>query len=457
MTDATIPPQRPRVVSQPISWQLALAGIFIIAAIVRWRNVVSYNTWWADDGGAHVQYVQAILDHGRLPTMQESYLAWHEPLWYAVVAGWQRLGELVGRGGINWWEGLLAISGLWFLWLVWRAGRVVNPGRVQPALLVVSLFAVLFVGVKLSAYVNNELPAQAVMLLATLLWLRFRLDRPARWGKVAIWSLILALATLTKLTAVVVGVAAILAWGWLAWRRRQRALLGYAAVAVVIVALVNLPWLFYKQRHFGAAFAVNLFERGKAQPIIGSAGWPMVWRFNPKLLTDNPFFSGATHSLAAVLFAEPFADYYNLFTQLDEVSRLPEDATRVAGNGRVAPLAHWTNNIRLNRLGLLLASLWLVGLAGAVRSAISRGTLAERWLLLVVAGSWAALLYHALRYPFPERGVLKASFIYFTLPIMAALAYRWWWSVLPRWWLRFAVLVLPVAAYAVAAVSVIFV
>jgi len=96
-----------------------LALIFILALIIRWHNLLLYYTFWADDGGAQMMYVQQLVQHFRLPTIQESYLAWHEPLYYLAVAGWEKFGNLFGQGGLDWWEALNIIFYFVFLIIIW--------------------------------------------------------------------------------------------------------------------------------------------------------------------------------------------------------------------------------------------------------------------------------------------------------------------------------------------------
>ena len=71
-----------------------LAIIFVLALGIRINNMANYHTAWADDGGGHVVYLEKILQ-GRLPTHDEIYLAWHEPLYYFALAGWVKFWQLL--------------------------------------------------------------------------------------------------------------------------------------------------------------------------------------------------------------------------------------------------------------------------------------------------------------------------------------------------------------------------
>ena len=245
-----------------------LLGLVLLAAAgLRWHNLRAYTSWDADDGGAHLAYVTAITEHGRLPTLEETYLAWHEPGYYLGVAAWDALGRWLGVASLDWWELLQLLLGLAFVGLVWRVARRLSSGNRWVALLVVALFAFLFTGVKLSAYVTNELAAQLLMLLAVERWLAWRLWQPSDWRRLLAWSALVGVSLLVKLTALIVLLAALLVWVLRATIQRQPRLLLAAGVSLLVVGALNAPWLAYKQRHFGAAFSINLHERANAQPL----------------------------------------------------------------------------------------------------------------------------------------------------------------------------------------------
>lgn len=437
--------------TSPMITRIFLALIFVFAFVVRWHNLFAYNTWWADDGGAHVAYMQKILEFGRLPTTAETYLAWHEPLYYLVTAGWAKMGQWLGHPGLNWWEGLQLIISLVFLWLTWLVAKKYTGNR-WVALLATGFFSVLFTGVKLSAYLTNELAVQTLMLLVAYLWLRWQLVEPGRYRFVLWWSTILSAATLTKLSAVIVILAALVLWGVKFLISRKPYLLGYAAVCLGVLALLNAPWLAYKHRQFGAAFSINLHERTHAQSLVRSPGWFYLVAVNPRIFTTEPYWYGTPQSFVSILLGDTFGDYYNLFSDPYAMEKLPTSARIQTGNGRYTTPERWDAMVWANRIGAFIAGLWVVGFFGRIIQMIRRRQTDWNllWVSVLVIGAWAALAYNVLRFPYLERGVLKAAFIYFSFPLLAIVSWQWWWEKLRLGWIRGVVLVLPTIVYVIA-------
>src|SRR3972149_342246 len=79
--------------NKKILFGILLTFVIGIVLAIRINNIATYNSWWADDGGAHIRYVETLIEKGRLPEMNETYLAWHEPGYYWLMARWQTVGE----------------------------------------------------------------------------------------------------------------------------------------------------------------------------------------------------------------------------------------------------------------------------------------------------------------------------------------------------------------------------
>ncbi len=93
--------------------------ILAIAFFIRLQNIKSYNTYWADDGGGHITYTETILYENRLASLDETYLAWHEPLYYYILTSWIKFGQLLGMEGLNWWEAFNVLIYFAFIVLIW--------------------------------------------------------------------------------------------------------------------------------------------------------------------------------------------------------------------------------------------------------------------------------------------------------------------------------------------------
>ena len=432
--------------------------ILVLGFGIRLLNVRHYNTWWADDGGAHVAYVETILEHGRLPTMAETYVAWHEPLYYMTLAGWVALGRAVGLTSLDWWEFFSVVVGIAFLFTVWLLALSYGADR-WLALALVALFSFLFAGVKLSAYVTNELAAQTLMVLATALFLRWRLLETGQWKLVVLWAVVLLVATLTKITAFVVLVAAAITWIAVAFFTRRRFTLGYLALTVAIVAAGNMPWFAYKYRHFDQLFSVNLYQEGARQSMFRSEAYGYLFRFDYHIFWDQPYWVDETKSFAAILIADAFSDHYNLFTNVDRLRDAPS-RDKLLASGRFTTPRVRLAVLRAARVGLLVVSLWLVGLVGWLwrrGESLNGRSFADLFLFLLMLGSLGALVYENLLFPYLGLGVLKASFIYFAFPIVALLAGTWWWERCRSLLGRLLVFVGPIILYVVVSWSMLII
>ncbi len=408
------------------------ATIVLIGLGIRLNNLFAYTTWWADDGGGHIAYVETVLA-GRLPVPEETYLAWHEPLYYVFVALWHKAGALGGLGGLDWWEaanvlfslGLFVAAAL-VAWLLTRSRAV--------TLAVLALVAVQFPAVKLAAYVNNELLAQTLILLAIASFVGWRLgERDVPTKRVVLFGALLGVALITKITTVIALLAALLVWAWRFLTTRDTRFLARIAVLLTLTALIQAPWLVHKVRTFGTLASINLYETLPRYRPWDSPGWRYIFAWNNRILTDYPYWYSMPPSGPAVLLADSFGDYYNLFGNVDRVNALPEGERTLTGNGRYTTPALWRALLASNRVGLAVAAVWAIGIVGYLLDLARKRRLDPQtaFVLFTLAGGYAALLVNNLRLPYLERGVLKAHFIYFTYPLLATLSWGWLRERLP--------------------------
>lgn len=438
---------------------IILGLILFLALFVRWNNLVEYNTWSADDGGAHVAYVDTILHENRLPNIDETYLAWHEPLYYTFVAAWNRFGNLFGAGGLNWAEGLNIIIYIVFLAIVWLLSYFYSNKNRYLALLNVFLFSFLFVGVKLSAYLTNELLAQTLILLLAFVFIFAQLlsARKKKW--VVVWSIIAGLAVLTKLTAIIIVVAVLLTWIFFAILKNKKHLIAYVLITVILVTLINIPWLIYKKNNFGEVFSINSYEKTTKQNLLTSDAWKYFFAINHHSFTDYPFWFSKPYSFSAILLGDTFGDYYNLFNNPEKINQLPDNQKILVGNGRYTTPRIWQSMLLVNRVSLVVSLIWLIGFIAWLGIRIRKRQFSgyDLFLLLLFVGGWLALIYNNLRLPYLERGVLKAQFIFFTFPLLAIFAYSGLWQALRSKIVWVIICFVPIAIYIIFAWPMIYI
>lgn len=441
---------------------LVLATLAVVVSVVlRIHNINTYNTWWADDGGAHIAYVTTILQDHRLPTFFDTYLAWHEPGFYILGAVWIWLGGAVSHVGLDWWEGIQVVV---YLALVAVVGHLSwfyskkNQWIVLASTIVVSF---VFSSVKLGTYVTNEYLAQtAIVFLVWLFLIDMLGEAKKEMGRTPIlrWSVFLGLALLIKVSAIIVFVAAVVLWGMQYYRTRSIIYLKYIIIATVIAFLINTPWLIYKHRQFGGIFTINLVEQTK-QSVWHSIGWQYIVHLNHHVVTDFPFWFQGPHSFWSILLADTFADYYNLFQNVDAMNELPRSEQLLIPNGRYTTPALLSANLWGVRLGAIIAMIWLVGFGHRLwrlyrKKAMDWQTV---WLTLLVLGGVGALIYNMLRLPYLDRGTVKIQFILYIIPLLAIVSYTecWQWLKKKIWW--GVLVILPLIIYILAMARVLWV
>ncbi|MFH1946611.1 MAG: glycosyltransferase family 39 protein [Candidatus Magasanikbacteria bacterium] len=441
---------------------ILLIVVLVLAFVIRLNNIFRYNTWWADDGGAHIEYIETILEEGRLPSMSENYLAWHEPAYYIIQAGWTKLGMSLGISSdkvINWQEFLGVILFGVFIFLVYKLSIILTKNY-WLALLNVFVFSTLFTSVKISAYVNNEFPVQILIILLILLFCRFKLLESDKHKVVVWWSVILGLAMLVKLTAVLVLLSAVVCWLLFFIVEKKKHVLVYIILSLIVVGAINLPWLAYKKINFGTALAVNIYEQNNAQNILISDGWDYLFKINPSIIVNEPFWISGSNSFTSILLADTFSDHYNLFNHVDEMDNLPEVQKFKTSNYRFTTALLNLSALWSIRLGFIIFLMLLIGLLGSIWQMIKNKKIdwQKMFLYILIVVGLLALIYNNLRFPYLERGVLKANFIFYIFPLISLVSYGWWWQTLEKKkWFLFVLLFLPWIIYTVVASPILFV
>jgi hypothetical protein len=402
----------------------ALLVIFLfVGAYLRLHNAIDYTTYWADDGGGHIKYMETIYYEHRLPSFTETYLAWHEPLYYVLLFPWQKIGLLLGVFGLHWAAALnILIYGL-FLFLVWKLSRLFSQSALVSAVSV-SLFSVLFIGVKLSAYINNELLTQTYILWLIYLFIKSDLLAENKLKKVIIWSLLLAIGLWIKLTVYLVLLAVIFFYSLNIFKKKY--LWKYVLIIIVIPVTLNIPWLLYKKNNFNSYFTINIYDAKPRQNIVTSDAWKYIFTINKRIFTDYPYWYKLPYSYFSILLSDSFGDYYNLFNNKIEMDELPKADKILIVNGRYTTPAYWQSLLNTNRIGLSFFLVWLIGFIVFIFSFLKKRIDFSNYLvfwLIALFGGWAALLYNNLLLPYLDVGVLKGHFIYYTYPLFVILAY----------------------------------
>jgi len=423
--------------------------VIILFFIIRFHNLKIYNTMSADDGGGHIIYTEILLNEDRLPALEETYLAWHEPFYYFLLTSWIKIGSFFNLGGLNFWESLNILLYLFFIVLVFLITYYFSKQDKWLALLNTFLYTILFVGVKLSAYINNEVLNHVFILLLVFLFYYWKLLEPNNYRKIIYWSLILALAFLTKITAAIIFIGVFLVYLYKFIKERDLYFLKYILIIIILTFSINLPWIIYKQNNYQGYFSINIYNEKPKQNILTSEAWSYIFKINTKVFRDYPYWFSEPESYFSILLSSSFGDYYNLFNNYERIYNLPVKERILVGNGRYTTPYLFKTMLNINRIGLFIFIIWLIGFFGYWIDKIKKKKIKDYdlFLLLIFLGGFFASIYHNLRLPYLEIGVLKAHFIYFIYPLGTFFAYTYFRKKIKNNFLQIIILVLPLILY----------
>ena len=256
----------------------------------------------------------------------------------------------------------------------------------------------------------------------------WRMDEPPQWSRAKWLVLGFGLAGLMwiKLTTIVL-LLAVIVWLLMQTGVRLKIRLQWAVLLLVLVSGLYAPWLYHKNSVYGQALTINNYEQSSKY---------MPWQFFvawDNTILSTPFWISGRGSFASMLTASALVDYDNIFEAYDR----SQATDLVTGNGRRLNTAVALASVQLMRWSAGLV-LWLVVGFALLAWQWVRGRLAPRVQLLVIVavGFLAALMYNVWKYPFLDRGTLKAIFIAAAFPLAAIAASSAWQQIWPnrsRW------------------------
>ncbi len=403
---------------------LSIAAFLFIA--FQLHQLVSFNPYWGYDGGAHVHILETLLYEHRFLSIEENYLAWHEPLYYLFLVGF-------GFLSLPFWVGhffvVLALDGLVFL--LWK--RMGHSSAFSVAGTIATLAFPAFLQV--SMFYTNE--ALNYVFLLAIMHAGLSLWREEQWSWRSALFLVasVGLGVVTKITALVAfGVVAILLMikiGQIVVRHAQ--ILekrdwvrvgkygGTIVVAVLFSALCYAPW--YAVRSSGLSqVSINNYDMLPAKPLVFDERVHFMTRFDLDIF-EFPFWYSGGAGFWSMLYADTVSDYLGIFEHQDKKHALPaEERIFTTHNGTSVsayrkPLAMWAL-----RLGFVPVFVMAFGMTCAfVQFVRERGRVFSDALPVLGFGSafLLALMYYAYRYPYYDQGVVKSIFIApaFVLPL----------------------------------------
>lgn len=400
----------------PQRWPLWVLFLVTAATTItlRLHNAFVWNPWWGYDGGAHLAYGTALALTGHLPTMQQSYVAWHEPLFYFLAVPFLSFPNLLPTlfglatlglcaAGLWQWTRHTAAVGIFLLFVLGlpvthAAGLFFSNEGLVHLLLLAALF---FLSSQRSSSPKGDPSNGSTDHIADIV-------DPRSWsGMTNVFvGILLGLALLTKLTAFL-GLLTVLVWyGWRAMAQRNKKPLLAGVATWVIAVLIASPWFVYKIRTFGGVFA-NPYETNRTEEMLPARFFSSF----DKNIFFSPFWPAGSNSFWSVAFAGVVTDYDGLLHNPEATARSSD--TVPSGINHVVTRAHARAAQRAVFLAACLAPLFLFAAVKTLERVWRERKKPTGYTLVTIfiAGSIAALAVNIARFPSLERGNLKPIFI----------------------------------------------
>jgi hypothetical protein len=238
-----------------------IAGLALALGVaIRVHNAFHYRMLWGFDALYNWGYIQRLMGSWELPPPDAAWSTAHPPFFYYVSAAICRGLDNPSRSlNVIVLRLLITVAGLSIVWLAVALIRRTDPGNQRRALLAGGLLLFLPVHIYMSAMLTEEIVAASLISLVLVgVGLELGRDResyrPLRYA--ASMGIAAGLALLTKLTGVLVMVAAAGAYLLAGWRRGAlRPALSRAAIVLLLAAMVG-----------GWYYARNLVRYGYLYP-----------------------------------------------------------------------------------------------------------------------------------------------------------------------------------------------
>jgi 4-amino-4-deoxy-L-arabinose transferase-like glycosyltransferase len=375
-----------------------------------------------------LEYIKTVMEKWRVPTMAENYLGWHEPLFYFIYA---ILGKATGAFCQNnfltctakFLQIISALLSVAMVWLVYKISQKFS-GNKNVWLAAAIGSGLISVMTETSNYLTNELLAAFLIVSLFYCFIVF-CGRGWNLRRIIIMGLISGLAILTKLSAVIFILALVSWFLYKAIYERRIKYLFYILVFLFLSTVIYSPWAIYKAKNLGGAFSINVFEDKVKEARQLPEGF--FHSFNGEIF-KNPFWTNGSNSFLSVVFADAFSDYYSIANNVDRNNlKVADDQKFWTESGSFVTNTKFRLSILLLYFSLFFVFIFAAGVVGLFWR-LCKGKFrpnANLFFLIFIAGCVLALFYNVAKYPFLERGTLKASFILPLWPVLMVIGFSW--------------------------------
>lgn len=385
---------------------------FIIFLILfRLHNAFAFNPYWGYDGGGHLDYIFSISEGKGIPSIEDNYIAWHEPLYYFITGFYHKIVSFFS-GGLNlkWLSLLQTIISLATFWISYKLIKLLTQNKLVILLSTISLN--LFPAIiEASVFTTNELLNYFfIFLILYLFFKNFIHNKPTKIHYITI-GIVFGFALLTKITAIILLILFLFYQFAQLIKQKNKTLVISTLLSLIIIAIIITPWQIYRHQNVLSTFSVNNYQFLEPKPIQIDERINFYTRVDTDIF-EFPYWYSGSNSFWSMLYADSFYDYYGILQNKDLLTATDkQNITNTTANGNFVTKTSLKYSKKLVWFGFIPFVLMLLGLASLISESLKKNSIAF-YSLVVFLSFLSAAIYYSYRYFYPESGVVKSIFIY---------------------------------------------
>ena len=391
----------------------AFIAIAVFLIVFRLHNAVSFNPYWGYDGGAHLDYIFSVAQTGQIPSIQENTVAWHEPLYYFLQAGYLKIVMIftddikILLKSLSVAQAVLSLATSALLLLLLKH-IVKNKIALITSFTLLSLLPPF---TEASTFITNELLNNFFILLLLVLFFYKVSDKQLTRRDAFVLGAIAGLAMLTKITSIIVIsiIAAYLIYR--AFLEKSRATIANAIIFILLVVLFAVPWQIYRAQNILPSPTINNPVLLEPRPLAFDERVKFYTFFDTDIYKFPMWYSGG-RAFWSMIYADSFYDYYGIMENDDLIEQTAkENLVRTSVSDTYVSRRNFSLSSYLVWLALIPATIAILGIIAMIARARKK-EIEPIFGLVVSFAFFCALLYFSYRYPYPDQGIVKSIFIY---------------------------------------------
>ncbi len=396
---------------------LSLFIFFLI--IFRFYNAFFFNPYWGYDGGGHIDYILSLARENKFPNLSDTYIAWHEPLYYILMAIPLKV-VLFFKENLELKTILKFLS--FFQVLLSLATSVVVYKLINLLSKSKLIIFISFVLISLlpnfnqaSTFLTNELLSYFFIFLGIFYFYKYFLPlKRATLKNYTILGIIMSLGILSKITSVIL---LIIIFGYFAWNfiiKRNKTVFKRAFLMFVLMLIIVSPWFVYRTSNV-SSFSINNTEEFAPKELKLDENLKIFTNVDLNIF-EFPYWYSGGRSFWSMLYGDMFYDYYGTIENKDLITFLqksdPQKLIWTSKTETYVTQEHFNIANFLVFLAIVPAFLMILGFLVAIYR-FFKTKKAFYFFSFFIPGSFlASLIYFNLRYPYYDQGSVKGLFIF---------------------------------------------